>query len=194
MEVISLVSAIIVGIGLSAACGFRIFLPPALMSLAANLDMMDLDGQFAMLDSWSAFAILSAAVIFEIGGYFIPWIDNLLDVAATPTAALAGVLVSATMLTEFDPMLQWSIALIAGGGAAGTVQIGTVATRAASTGTTGGLANPVIAFLEAGAAFVLTILALLSPIIVLVALIAVFYFAFKGISKLKLRKAKSQAA
>jgi hypothetical protein len=193
MDYLSLISAIGVGIGLSAACGFRIFLPPAMMSLAANLDWMELDGQFAMLDSWSAFAVLSAAVVFEIGGYFIPGIDNLLDVVATPAAALAGVFVSASMLGEFDPMLQWSVALIAGGGAAGTVQIGTVATRAASTGTTGGLANPLIAIFEAIAAVVLTILALLSPVIVMVVLIALFYFSFKMISKLRLRKAKTQA-
>jgi len=190
MEFLSLISAISVGIGLSAACGFRIFLPPAMMSLAANLDWMELDGQFAMLDSWGAFAILSAAVAFEIGGYFIPWIDNLLDIVATPAAALAGVFVSASMLGDFDPMLQWAVALIAGGGAAGTVQIGTVATRAASTGATGGLANPLISIVEAVAAVVLTILALLSPIIVLVALVALFYFGFKALSKLKLRNAK----
>jgi len=190
MDFLSLISAVSVGIGLSAACGFRIFLPPAMMSLAANLDWMELDGQFAMLDSWGAFAVLSAAVAFEIGGYFIPWIDNLLDIVATPAAALAGVFVSASMLGDFDPMLQWAVALIAGGGAAGTVQIGTVATRAASTGTTGGLANPLISIVEAVAAVVLTILALLSPIIVLVALVALFYFGFRAISKLKLRKAK----
>ena len=190
MDFLSLISAVSVGIGLSAACGFRIFLPPAMMSLAANLDWMELDGQFAMLDSWGAFAVLSAAVAFEIGGYFIPWIDNLLDIVATPAAALAGVFVSASMLGDFDPMLQWAVALIAGGGAAGTVQIGTVATRAASTGATGGLANPLISIVEAVAAVVLTILALLSPIIVLVALVALFYFGFKAISKLKLRKTK----
>jgi len=165
-----------------------------MMSLAANLDWMDLDGQFAMLDSWSAFAVLSAAVVFEIGGYFIPWIDNLLDVVATPAAALAGVFVSASMLGEFDPMLQWSVALIAGGGAAGTVQVGTVATRAASTGTTGGLANPLIAIFEAIAAVVLTILALLSPIIVMVALVVILYYSIKMIGTLKQRKEKSQAA
>jgi len=192
MDFLSLIYAVSVGIGLSAACGFRIFLPPAMMSLAANLDWMELDGQFAMLDSWSAFAILSAAVAFEIGGYFIPWIDNLLDVVATPTAALAGVFVSASMLGDFDPMLQWSVALIAGGGAAGTVQIGTVATRAASTGTTGGLANPLIAIFEAIAAVVLTILALLSPIIGVIVLIAVFYFLFKMVGNLKQKKAQTQ--
>jgi len=190
MDFLSLISAVSVGIGLSAACGFRIFLPPAMMSLAANLDWMELDGQFAMLDSWGAFAVLSAAVAFEIGGYFIPWIDNLLDIVATPAAALAGVFVSASMLGDFDPMLQWAVALIAGGGAAGTVQIGTVATRAASTGATGGLANPLISIVEAVAAVVLTILALLSPIIVLVALVALFYFGFRAIAKLKLRKTK----
>ena len=192
MDFLSLIYAVSVGIGLSAACGIRIFLPPAMMSLAANLDWMELDGQFAMLDSWSAFAILSAAVAFEIGGYFIPWIDNLLDVVATPTAALAGVFVSASMLGDFDPMLQWSVALIAGGGAAGTVQIGTVATRAASTGTTGGLANPLIAIFEAIAAVVLTILALLSPIIGVIVLIAVFYFLFKMVGNLKQKKAQTQ--
>ena len=137
MEMGSLILAISVGLGLSAACGFRVFLPPAALSFAAIQDWVELTGDFAILDSWTACAILSAAVILEVLAYYIPWLDNLLDTIATPSAVIAGTMMSAAVMGDVDPVIKWSISTIAGGGSSGTIQLGTVATRAVSTGTTG---------------------------------------------------------
>jgi hypothetical protein len=110
-------------------------------------------------------------MLIEILGYYIPWIDNLLDTIASPAAILAGVLMMSSTLSDSNPMIQWGFSIIAGGGVSGTVQIGTVATRAVSTATTGGLANPVVSTVEAGACLLCTILALLLPIIALLLVI-----------------------
>jgi hypothetical protein len=59
------------------------------------------------------------------------------------------------------------------------VQAGTVATRAVSTGTTGGLANPIISVFEAIMAIVVTLLALLAPLLCLVVVIIGTVYAFK---------------
>jgi hypothetical protein len=81
-------------------------------------------------------------------------------------------------LTDTNPILQWSLAIIAGGSVSGTVQIGTVATRAVSTATTGGIANPIVSTIEAGACLLCTILALLLPIIAL--FLVIFIVGYSG--------------
>ena len=62
-----------------------------------------------------------------------------------------------------DPLWRWTLAVIAGGGLAGAVQGSTVLVRAASTATTGGLANPVVATGELASAVAVTSFALLVP-------------------------------
>jgi hypothetical protein len=178
--------AISLGIGLAAASGFRVFLPPMLLSGAINIGLIEASGELSMLDGWVAFSVLFAAVVLEIGSYLIPWLDNLLDVVATPAAVLAGVGMMGAVVgaeTDYDPIIQWAIATIGGGGVAGTVQTGTVATRALSTGTTGGLANPIISVVEAVMAIVVTVLALLAPFLCLVLVCAGCFYALRMIGR-----------
>src|SRR6516225_5140167 len=133
---------IALGIGLSAACGFRVFVPLLALSLASISGHLTLAPGFAWIGSYPALVAFSVATCLEIAGYYIPWVDHLLDTIATPAAVVAGIIVTASMVTGMSPFLKWSLAIIAGGGAAGLVQGTTVLTRGASTATTGGLANP----------------------------------------------------
>ena len=151
--------SILIGIALSATCGFRVFVP--LLAVNIGTRAKDADGQplielaagFDWLSSDIAMMIFLVAAIFEIGGYYIPWIDNLLDSVASPAAIVAGTLITASFITGMDPWLQWLLALIAGGGVAGAVQATTVVTRASSTVTTGGLGNPIVSSVETSGAF-----------------------------------------
>ena len=180
--------AISLGLGLAAASGFRVFLPPMLLSGAINIGLIEASGQLSLLDGWGAFSVLLIAVVLEIGSYLIPWLDNLLDVFATPAAVLAGVGMMGSVIgaeTDYDPIIQWTIAAIGGGGVAGTVQTGTVATRALSTGTTGGLANPIISVIEAVMAIVVTVLALLAPLLCLALVFAGTFYALRVIRKVR---------
>ena len=166
--------AISLGLGLAAASGFRVFLPPLLLSGAINIGIVEPSGQLEMLDGWMSFSVLLLAVILEIGSYLIPWLDNVLDVVASPAAVVAGIAMMGSVIgaeTSFDPIVQWTMAIVGGGGVSGTVQAGTVATRAVSTGTTGGLANPLISVFEAMMAVVVTLMALLAPLLCLVVVI-----------------------
>ena len=82
--------------------------------------------------------------------------------------------------------VKWALAIIAGSGAAGIVQTETTITRAASTTTTGGLANPVVSTAEAGSSFGLSLLAILFPVIAgLVSIVILFWLSSKVIKKLK---------
>ena len=180
--------ALSIGLGLAAASGFRVFLPPMILSGAINLDLMPV-GQFDLLDGWVIFAVLTVAVLVEVGGYLIPWVDNLLDMVATPAAAIAGVLMMGSMLDDFGPAVQWSMSIVAGGGVAGTVQTGTVAVRALSTGTTGGLANPVFSIFEAIVAIIIPILAILAPFIALAFIVIGMVYAVRFIQERRAKKA-----
>ena len=108
---------------------------------------------------------LSLATCLEITGYYIPWLDHLLDTIATPAAIVAGTVVTASAVTDMSPFLKWSLAVIAGGGAAGLVQGATVITRSASTVATGGLANPLVSTLELAGAAITSVLAIVVPVL-----------------------------
>ena len=160
--------SILIGIALSATCGFRVFVPLLAVNIGTRAN--DADGQplielaagFDWLSSDIAMMVFLVAAIFEIGGYYIPWIDNLLDSVASPAAIVAGTLITASFITGMDPWLQWLLGLIAGGSAAAAVQATTVVTRASSSVTTGGLGNPIVSSVETSGAFLGSALSILA--------------------------------
>src|SRR5262245_54004283 len=115
--------------------------------------------------STPALIILGVATVLEVGAYYVPWLDHALDVLATPSAVVAGVVMTASVVTGLDPMLKWTLALIAGGGIAATVQAVTVGTRKVSLLTTGGLGNPVASTMELFGAVLLAVLAIALPLL-----------------------------
>src|ERR1043165_3977814 len=157
--------SICVGIGLAAACGFRVFVPLLIMSIASLSGHMTLASNFQWIGTYPALIAFSVATAVEIAGYYIPWVDHLLDTIATPTAVIAGTIVASSKLTGMDPFMQWTLGVIVGGGVAGLVQGGTILTRAASTSSTGGLGNPIVATVELVLSIVTTILAIVVPVL-----------------------------
>jgi hypothetical protein len=166
-----------IGIGLSAACGFRVFVPLLLAGLAVRTGHLAFAPGFEWMGSDAALLAFGAATLFEIVAYYVPWLDNALDSVASPAAVVAGTLLTASLVTDLDPFLRWSLALIAGGGIAGLVQTGTVFTRGMSTTTTGGIANPILATLELGGSLLTSILALLLPFIAVTLILALLIWS-----------------
>lgn len=186
MDVVQILLSLSLGLGLAAACGFRVFIPPLMMGVGSRLDLYKLEGSFVWVDDTWAIAIFAVATLLEIGGYFIPWIDNLLDAVATPAAIIGGIFVtSASLEGELDPSAQWTLSVIAGGGVSGVIQLGTVATRAISTGTTGGLANPIISLLEAVASILCI---LISLFLVAIIPIVILFLIWKSIGYIQITK------
>jgi hypothetical protein len=184
MDILEIILSLSLGLGLAAACGFRIFIPPLLMGVGSRFDLYDLGGSFIWVREDWAIAVFAIATLLEIGGYYVPWIDNLLDTIATPAAIIGGIFVtSASLEGDVDPAIQWILATIAGGSTAGVIQLGTVATRAVSTGTTGGLANPIVSTLEAIASVVCVILSFFLAIIIPFVLVFLIWKAIGYINK-----------
>ena len=156
------------GLGLAAASGFRVFLPPFLLSIAVRADAVDvnlMDTPFEYFDSNVAVILLGVATVAEFAAYYVPWVDNLLDTIASPAAIIAGAGMTAIVLEGTDPVIQWSLAIIAGGGVTAAVQGATVITRGVSTAVTAGIGNPVVSTGENIASLILSILAIvLAPL------------------------------
>jgi hypothetical protein len=186
MEILEIILSLSLGLGLAAACGFRIFIPPLMMGIGSRFDLYDLEGSFIWVGEDWAIAVFAIATLLEIGGYYVPWIDNLLDTVATPAAVIGGIFVtSASLEGDVDPSIQWILATIAGGSTAGVIQLGTVATRAVSTGVTGGLANPVVSTLEALASIICILLSFFLAIVIPFVLIFLIWKAIEYITKSK---------
>ena len=168
-----------VGLGLAAACGFRIFVPLLALGIGARTELVPLASGFEWLATTPALGAFSVATALEIGAYYIPWLDNALDVAATPAAVAAGALASASVLTDVSPLLRWSVALVGGGTAAGVVQGATSLLRFGSTATTGGVANHAVATGEWIAASVVAALAILLPVLALVVIGAIVFGIYR---------------
>ena len=200
MEHVQTFLSICLGVGLSAACGFRVFVPLLCLSIASLSGNLELDSSFAWVGTMPALIAFAIATVVEIGAYYVPFIDNALDFIAVPLAAVAGVFVTALAMTDIDPFWRWSLAIIAGGGVATTTQLATTKLRAISSATTFGFGNPVLATIEAAASSILSFLAVVWPVAALVlalGLIAVswwmIYYVGKGVVRL-FRGAQPQTA
>ena len=178
METTTILS-VLTGIGLAAACGFRVFLPLLALGLAGRAHVLPLNESFTMLASLPALIALGTAALLEVAAYYVPWLDNALDVAAAPAAVIAGILASAATMTSLPPVLVWGIAVIGGGGAAGVLHGATSLLRLKSTALSGGLANPVLSTGELVGAVVTSAIALLVPVVCAVLLLLVMVWVVR---------------
>jgi Domain of unknown function (DUF4126) len=185
---------VVTGVGIAAATGFRVFLPLLVMALAARFGGLQLTSGFDWVTSNGAIIALATAAVVEIGAFYIPWVDNALDAVAAPASVLAGTLAVASQAGSSDPWMNWVVGLIAGGGTAGVVQLGTMALRGVSLVATGGLANPIVATIENAAAFIVALLAVLVPILAIIAVGVIVFIIARRVRQRKQARAALAAA
>jgi hypothetical protein len=184
---IETILSICLGLGLSAATGFRIFVPLLVVNVAARAGLLSLAPSFEWIGGTEALVTFGIATVLEVGAYYVPWLDNFLDTVATPASVVAGMVVAASVITGLDPYLKWTLAVIAGGGVAGAVQAVTVGTRQASALTTAGFGNPVVSTVEMVGSLGLSVLSVLLPLLAVI-LVALFLI-WAGRKVFRLRKA-----
>lgn len=180
--------SILIGIGLSATCGFRIFVPLLGMSIAYHAGALNFAPGFAWIGSWPATIAFGVAMVLEIAAYYIPWLDNLLDTIATPAAIVAGTIATASMIGDATPFFRWSAAIIAGGGVAGLIQGASVVVRGASAASTGGIANPAVSTGELVASVLGTVLSILVPYVAIILFALLLSIIMRQLSSRKKEK------
>lgn len=189
----STIFSILLGIGLAASVGFRVFVPLFALSIASYYGVIPLNDSWEWVGSLPAMITLGIATIIEIVGYLIPWFDNALDTIAVPLAALAGTAVMLSTAADLDPVITWSLAIIAGGGTATAIKTSTSTTRLASSATTGGIANPVVSTVETGSSILMAILAFVAPVFAIILVVLILWLMFKVFKWFKPAKKVSES-
>jgi len=162
-----------IGVGLAAATGMRVFVPLLVLGVTARMEWLPLSDGFQWLSSWPAIVALAIAAVVEVGAYYVPLIDNFLDLLAGPMAVIAGIVATAAVTTDLPPLVRWSVAIVAGGGTAGVVQTVTSVVRLKSTMLTAGFGNFVVASFELIASLIASLIAILAPVIAIFLVIGI---------------------
>lgn len=170
---------IAIGLGLSAAAGFHILVPFLVMSIAAHTGHLTLAPDMAWMGSQQAIVAFAVAAVLEVLVYFIPVVDNFMDLIEVPAAAIAGTILTASVTSDMSPFLRWSLAAIAGGTIAGGTEALMGFTRLASTAVAGPVGNVTVSFTELISSSILSILSIVVPILALILLEILFYLAFR---------------
>jgi hypothetical protein len=176
--VADILTSILLGAGLAAACGFRVFVPFLVLSIAARAGHVPLADDFQWIATTPALVAFASATCLEVLAYYVPWLDNALDTIATPTAVLAGVAVTAAVVTDVSPVLRWGVAIIAGAGMAGTVQSATVVARLKSSVATAGVANAAVSTGETAGSVAASVLAVVVPVVAFALIVLLLLFLF----------------
>lgn len=186
---IETISAIALGIGLSASAGFRVFIPLLVAGLAAHFGILPLGESFAWMGTTPALITFGVASVVEVLAYYIPFIDNLLDTIATPLSVGAGTLLMTSVFPSDIEWMKWVMGFIIGGGAAATIQGGSALARLTSSQFTAGTGNNLISTSEGAAATGFSVLALFIPILIALLLVVVIIVILRMAYR-KMRKRK----
>jgi hypothetical protein len=180
-----MIASVLLGIGLSASAGFRVFIPLLVAALAGKFGMLPLTESFEWMATWPAIICFGTATLVELIAYYLPVVDNFLDLITTPMAILAGTLLATSVLPVDNELLKWTSGILLGGGAAGVMQTGTSLLRLFSTKSTAGIANPVVSTAEHMAALGTSVFSVLLPVIAgSLILLLIVYILFRGGKKL----------
>jgi hypothetical protein len=172
--------ALALAIALAASAGLRAWLPLLLAGGLARLGLLDLGPTFGFLASNKALVLFGVATVIELAGDKVPAVDHALDVIGTPLRPAAGALLAASVLgTVSDPLTAIVLGTAVGVPSSLVPHAAKSALRTVSTALTGGLANPVLSFLEDAVSLVTFVLASLMPVLVVVLLALTFYIALR---------------
>lgn len=175
--------SILAGLALSAACGFRVFVPLLIVAIAARTGHLSCGAGFEWLASDAAWISLSVATVLEIVAYYVPCVDNFVDALAVPVAGVAGAILTASFATDVSPWLQWTLGVVAGGGVATAVHAGMATIRGGVTALTGGMGNGVYAtgetVLATGGSLLAVCLPVVGSILILGFVVALVFFGYR---------------
>lgn len=185
----------LLGLGLASATGLRTFLPLLMLALAAKFELFGvrLIDQMDWLASWPAVAALATATVAEFAGDKIPAVDHALNAIGYVTRPLAGAVAAGSVFWAVDPTAAAIAGVIVGAPAALAFNAAQTGARVGSTATTGGLANPLVSFVEDALALATVLVAFLAPILVPALLVVLAIVVFRLARRLRTGRAARAA-
>ncbi len=188
------------GLGLASAAGLNAYIPLLAMGVLARFtDLVALPPGWAWLENGWVMAIVATLLVVEIVADKVPALDSINDVIQTFVRPTAGGIVfgagtAAETAAVADPGQvvssgQW-IPIVIGVVVALVMHLTKSAVRPAANVATAGVAAPVLSTVEDGVSVGLVFVAILLPVLVLVALAVIAWAAFALIRR---RRRKQRA-
>jgi hypothetical protein len=154
--------------GLSGSAGLNAYIPLLVVALASRFPINDpflkLSAPYDLLSNWWVIGLLSVLLIIEMLVDKIPAADSVNDVIQTFVRPAAGAILfagSTSVINDMNPILAVVLGVIVAGGVHATKAVA----RPVVTATTAGTGNWAVSFLEDITAFIMSMLALILPII-----------------------------
>ncbi|WP_433827061.1 DUF4126 domain-containing protein [Actinoplanes sp. CA-015351] len=179
---------VLTGTGLAASAGLNAYIPLLTMGLLARFTgAIDLPSGFAWLTNGWTLTILAVLLAIEVVADKIPVVDHLNDVVQTFVRPTAGGLAfdagsTSETVTVTDPGSFFSshawVPIVAGGLIALGVHGVKAASRPVVNATTAGFGAPVASTAEDLGSVIMSVLAIVLPILVLIGLAALTFFSF----------------
>ncbi len=170
MELGSWVGTLALAFGLAAVAGIRAWLPLLLTGLLARFGLVHVGESFEFVASTPALVLFGVATVIEIAGDKIPAVDHTLDAVGTFVRPAAGALLAAAAMYQIEsPLHACVLGLVVGAPTALVPHATKAAARAASSTFTMGLANPLLSFAEDGLAIAMFALAIVLPLLLVLA-------------------------
>ncbi len=170
---------ILTGTGLAAAAGLNAYIPLLIMGIAGRIDWIQLPSGWLWLENEWVMVILGVLFVIEIVADKVPAVDSVNDWIQTAVRPASGGIVFAggigtSTVAVDDPGNFFSsgawIPVVIGIVLALLMSLAKSAVRPVANIATGGAAAPALSTAEDGASVVLVILAIVAPVLVLIAL------------------------
>ncbi|WP_326545712.1 DUF4126 domain-containing protein [Mycolicibacterium sp. ND9-15] len=180
---------LLTGLGLATAAGLNAYIPLLALGLLSRFtDLITLPAGWAWLENGWVMAIVAVLLVVEIVADKVPALDSVNDAVQTfirPTAGGivfgSGTAAQTSAVTDpgaFAESGQW-IAVVIGVVVALVVSLTKSTVRPAANVATAGVAAPVLSTVEDGVSVSLVFIAILVPVLVLVALVALIWAAVR---------------
>ncbi len=162
-----LLTGIFTAFGLSASAGLNAYIPLLIVGLLARYtDLLNLNAPWDTLSNPWIILLLCFLVIIELLADMTPVVNHINDVIQTvvrPAAGAVAFAASANVVTDVSPVLALACGLLV----AGTVHVAKAGvTRPAVTAATGGAGNVPVSITENVTSTVLSIVAVVLPILI----------------------------
>lgn len=174
-----LLTGIFTAFGLSASAGLNAYIPLLIVGLIARYtDLLNLSKPWDTLASPWIILLLCVLVIIEMLADKVPAVNHINDLIQTvirPTAGAIAFAASANVVTDVSPVLAMGAGLLV----AGTVHVAKAGVmRPLVTATTGGTANTPVSIAEDVTSTLLSLVAIIVPILIgtLIIVLAAFVF------------------
>jgi hypothetical protein len=168
------------------------YLPLLIVGLVTRYtDLWQLQAPYDVLASPAALIVLAVLAAVDFLADKIPVVDHIAHTAGTVVHPIAGAILFASqnnVLTDVHPV----VAMLAGVTVAGSLHAGRAAVRPVATATTGGIANPILSFIEDVFSLVLTVLAIVLPLLAFALFLGLVFVMLTSWRRLR-RRLRAQA-